>query len=836
MNPAPTELQLRTTVARLLRQYPEVTLFGFCCVPGYLGSTALDLEGQSLEVVEVRSPLHFHQLAWECEEQGKKRICLCPQREWVDQDLRDRMARRDLLDSDPWEAVQDLFRAHHTDPQLRRERRLAHWALESEPPQGYPAALGGVLTTDLFWGCLLEARLGLTIDAYDPSQLLIQAAHQGNHSPLPLAPQELVERAGDWLAQRGGELSRELLLLLRRQGILDALAVGILCEVLYLGPPLPACLVARGRLETYFPDRHWPEAHGRAFGLLLRQLAAGPEDSVGWLPEAMDRARELLATLKAEELAEHSLILPQGWQGQLERMGQAFLPLKSARPDALQEQLRLARGHYLAERHARELSRAEMAVRLVRFLASLEPPPPAQLGESIQHYLDELAWVDRARQRLMEGASQPSLAQAYRALLDQVKVRRERFNRTFAERVTQAGSDAVRVEHFLDQVATPLARDRRLLILVLDGCSQAALLDLLKSLEEREWVCYLPEDVGQGRLLSALPSVTEVARTSLLSGSLCRGQQANEKEAHPRHAGLRAACRKDYPPQIYHKKDLSEPAVYDRLRSEDYKVVTVVVNAIDDTLAREEQLDLNWSAELIAPLEGLLHAARFRGRMVLLVSDHGHLLEDGTRELSASPGAGNRWQPGSEPVEGALVVEGDRLQLASSARLLWSESLRWGPKKRGYHGGLTPQEMVCALALVGAPGQKIAGWREGRRPAPSWWDPLTRSPFAPSSAQGILFEQMRPLDELLAGTPTWQARLKTLPPPPHLEKLLRVLGEATGASLDQLTTSLGLSRPQVRNYLPGWIRWLNVDGEPVLSLHDEEVRLDRVALGRVFGI
>lgn len=830
MNPAPSELQLRTSVARLMRHYPEVHLFGFCCGSGYSGATQFDIEGRPMEVVEVRSPLHFHQLAWQSDLDGRARICLCPHRDWVDQDLRDRMARRDLLDSDPWEAVQDLFRAHHVDVQLRRERQLAHWALESQPPQGYPAALGGVLTGDLFWGCLLEARLGLTIDAYDPSQLLLQAADQGAEAPLLAAPQALVERAGEWLAQRGGELTRELLLLLRRQGVLEGLALGVLCEVLYLGPQLPEKLVARGRLESFFPDRPWPEAHGRAFGELMQQLAGSADGSPEWLPEVLERARLLLAQLKAEELSQHSLLLPQGWDARLEALGRALSRDDGARVDALLNEVRL---HRLTHLEPRQLSRLEMAMRLRRYLVRPHDPEP-----SVQAYLDELAWVDRARQHLLEGAPQPTLAQAYQALLQQLALRRELWNEAFAQRVVCADPEVIYVEHFLDRVAVPLAQEARLLILVLDGCSQAALLDLLASLEERDWVCYLPEDPQQGRLVSALPSVTEVARSSLLAGKLTQGAAAGEKEAHTRHPGLRATCRKDHPPQLYHKKDLSGSVVYERLRSEEYRVVTVVVNAIDDTLARDEQLQLNWSAELIAPLEGLLQAARYRGRLVLLVSDHGHLLDHATRELPAPAGAGNRWQPGNQPQPGALVVNGGRLQLAEEARLLWSEGLRWGPKKRGYHGGLSPQEMVCALALLGPPGQNVQGWREGRRPAPAWWDPLPRAPFVPPTTGGTLFdlEAMRPLDELLADSPVWQSRSQSLPLPARLQPLMRLLGNAQRVSLDQLGSELAMSRPQVRNSLSGWIRWLNVEGEPVLSLRGEQLQLDREALRRAFGV
>ena len=836
LNPAPSEVQLRTTVSRLLTNYPEARLFGFYSSSGYKGSASLEIQGCPFEVVEVRSPLHFHQLAWQSESADCRFICLCPQRDWVDQDLKDRLARRDILAADPWEAVLELFRAQQTDPMLRRDSVLATWALESLPLQGYPVAVGGILTAELFWNSLLEVRLGLNNDCYDPAQLLTQAGQRWQDSPIPNADTSFVQRSADWLHLRGGDLVRELLLLLNRRGPLETLALGIICEVLYLGPQSAPCLQAQGRLELFFAGRPWSEKLGSQFGHLLRQLSPAGDVAPEWLPAVLESARDLLVQIRAEELAAHSLILQPGWDGHLTRVAEAMTPLAKAKPENVQEALSKAGRHRLAVEHEAELSRAKMALRLLRYVRTPEAAAPSSLGPATQSYLDELSWVDRARQRLNEGAPQPALARAFRALLDEVLTRRERFSQSFASLLTGNLSEVTPVESFLTEVAAPLAADRRLLILVMDGCSQAVLLELLKSLELQDWVLYQPEKPELVRVLSALPSVTEVARTSLLSGELAQGHAPNEKEALRRHPSLRAACRKDYPPQIFHKKDLTEPAVYERIRSEDYKVVAVVVNSIDDTLSKDEQLQLHWSSQLIAPLEGLLHAARFRQRLVLLVSDHGHVLDQGTRDLPSAGGAGNRWQPGDTPQEGAIVVKGGRLQLAESARLLWTESIRYGPKKRGYHGGASPQEMVCACALLGAPGQKVPGWREGRRPAPTWWDPLKTTPsIAGRDGQLNLFGDRRPLWKDLSASPAFEARRQAITPPARLEELVNLLGDAGQASFDQLTSPLALSRPQVQSYLPLWMRWLNVDGLPILTVTDELMTLDIEALRRVLG-
>ena len=91
------------------------------------------------------------------------------------------------------------------------------------------------------------------------------------------------------------------------------------------------------------------------------------------------------------------------------------------------------------------------------------------------------------------------------------------------------------------------------------------------------------------------------------------------------------------------------------------------------------------------------------------------------------------------------------------------------------------------------------------------------------------------MGDYLKSLPGWRDRCKALPPPPQIEQLVSLLAEAGEASLDQLTSPLGLSRPQLQSAVPQWMRWLNPLGEPVLNLQGDRLRLDRDTLQRVFG-
>jgi len=109
--------------------------------------------------------------------------------------------------------------------------------------------------------------------------------------------------------------------------------------------------------------------------------------------------------------------------------------------------------------------------------------------------------------------------------------------------------------------------------------------------------------------------------------------------------------------------------------------------------------------------------------VVVIVSDHGHILEHGT-SVKPHPGAGERWRPAAgDPAEyevrlqGPRVAKGDGTVIAPA-----TEEVRYVAfEKRGYHGGATPQEVLCPTMVLFAGGTTIAGWDTLPVREPSWW-------------------------------------------------------------------------------------------------------------------
>ena len=219
-------------------------------------------------------------------------------------------------------------------------------------------------------------------------------------------------------------------------------------------------------------------------------------------------------------------------------------------------------------------------------------------------------------------------------------------------------------------------------------------------------------------VVATVPSVTQYSRTSLLSGRLTSGAAADEKRAFEAHPALVRVSKTQFPPVLFHKGELSQPggrALAEPVRSEiaspDRRIVAAVVNAVDDYLAKADQVRPRWSLEYLPLVAALLHEARMAGRVVVFASDHGHLLDDETR-ISRND-FGDRWRSDDQKSgEGEIVLAGARVG-ANGGRVIvpWSERTRYGMKKNGYHGGATLQEMIVPIAVVSA-GAQVPGWIE----------------------------------------------------------------------------------------------------------------------------
>jgi hypothetical protein len=530
--------------------------------------------------------------------------------------------------------------------------------------------------------------------------------------------------------------------------------------------------------------------------------------------------------------------------------------------------------------------RVQMALRLTSWLASRESQPHVarSFSEVATAYRTDGGFVDWARAQIWDGDAEDTLGQAY-AELDQVILHeREADSKSFGKMLSgwlATGShdeSIMPIEDVLDRLVAPFAKETPVLLVVLDGMSMAIFREIQWRLPEGPWLELVPE--GRDELqpaIAAVPSVTQVSRTSLLSGALRIGVAKDEVAAFAAHPLLNDVSDPGKPPILFHKGDLTAPGsvglskrVVDALADQKQRVVGLVINAIDDHLAKGDQVRLSWSINAIRPLNDVLSAAQDGGRIVIMVSDHGHVVEHhselipgGSEERWRDPGVGS---PKPRPPE--ILLEGPRVLLGHDNRVIapWSECIRYGPKKNGYHGGASPQEVVVPLGVFSARGVVPPGWREVGRRQPEWWhveaeqaSPLVSvkiparpakvgPPAKPPTGQGDLgLSRPKPAEPRRGDTPVaeksaWIEKLLTSETmksqrkqaartPISDERLRAVLGalDERGGKLTRPALASRLRMPALRvgGLISALQRILNVDGYPVLAVDEAS---DTIAL------
>jgi hypothetical protein len=890
--PAPTFGQIRARVQAVRRKMPDARVVGIQA-PGRYAGQRLRADGpETYRIEQCDSPLAAR-VALVDEEPGVTVTVLVTglSEKELGEDVVVRLAKRKLFTIDSWQIVKDLFQAHTVDPRLRSHGWIANRLLESAAVAPPAPAAGGYLDAEVVWPLLLDRMIGLAGDRPDLPALLRWSAIADNVQRFRRLSEESRIAVVDWLAAQVGPAAAAVLHCAATLDGPDALPVGLVLDIVHHPQAGGRLDRAAGRLERFLggptPENGVVERWHAAATEAARLLDGDPRTR----GQILHRADEVLREVQAEDFAHLSDVLPRGFDQRLASLGDLLGQAVEGGADlsaALREARDAVRRHDQARRESRQLQRVEMALRLVRWLKSAaDTAEPSSMAEAAHRYMEQGCFVDWARSVLRSAEPVRGLSEGYAALVGRVIESRQVQNRRFAEllrdqtAVGRAGTDPVPVERILDEVVAPLAAHAPVLLVLLDGMSAAVARELLADVTRLDWASLGPEGRPVRPGLAAIPCVTEASRASLFCGRLCTGPSDNEAAGFAAHPGLRLHCRSGHPPILFHKMALQEAPdtglaadVREAIASPMKRVVGVVVNAVDDQLLKGEQLDLRWTRDEIKVLPSLLYEARSARRVLVLLSDHGHLLDHLTEQ---HPGeGGERWRPDDgRPREGELEVQGPRVLLAEGHRLIapWSERVRYGARKNGYHGGLTPQEMLIPTAVLASAEVRLPGWAETPDPTPDWWEetpaptpppaavPSVKTPRKPPETLWEFAEQEPALaaealptkEAATPARPDWVAALlacplfaeqkqlggRTVPPDDVFGKLLSALDGAGGK---MTATALGrrLETPlfRLRGLLAVMQRVLNVEGYAVLS-HDEasdSIGLDRDLLLRQFDL
>lgn len=803
---------------------------------------------------------------------------------------------------DPWLGVRSAFGATGIDRGLTRltnSRQVAEDLLALVGrTDNWPAAPGGLLTLDHVATAVARRELRLGTGPLDATAVVTWTTGAGATSAMAA----LRNNTGDafanvlltWLAERTDAAALFVRRALAEARPADVAAWGLAAEVIRSARSVDAAADAaweklRSRGAVELSRSGVADALGATATVVVGDLLADPATFDRGRMVA-DRAEELLLDAGAQQLAAASALLPHGLQHRFDQVASAL----GAEPNQLMGAWSVLRAH--AQIHHAPPGRLDSAfaptaaaVRLRRWLDT-DDTTASTLAAAARRQVAEDAWVDSAIHDAAGGVTQTALSVAIAEVVARARARRAAHDTESADALARStdSTDGLQgpfasgdnddpvlpLEHVLRDCVVPLAKERRALLLVLDGMTARVAAELMEDLKDSwpDWAEMLwPGHRRRAAAVALLPTITQHSRTSLLCGRIASGNQQTERTEHPKLvASLGGGTAK-----IFHKAELDQNedghrlaiAVRDAITNEKNHLVTCVLNTIDDALDRSDPDGTEWRISSITHLAPLLELARAVGRPVVLTSDHGHVVErrKGRLDLPAGTTATSaRSRTPEVPArDGEVLVRGERVAGGETV-LAVDELLRYLPLKAGYHGGAAAAEMAVPVILLWPTGwsstDQEAVYQEAPIQRPPWWDLPLVAPFDPmvsAASQEPIAEPPEPqtlfeyaeqepatdsLGAQVTGSTIWAAQWS-------IAGRISLSTEAFAALLDQLAAApgtrlslrdaarvLNVAEQRAKGAVNQLQKVANVDGYAVIRLDGDVVVLDLPLLAEQFEV
>jgi hypothetical protein len=747
--------QIRTIIEDKWQRDSDALAVGLHVSSSMKGPTEVEFEFGKAKVVRADTVFAVREALLAAEREQQRLVLLTGlQQKDLGLDVVARLARSRLFAVDHWASLSSLFKAKELDRSIL-DPAIAQALMDFAPADGYPPVSAGILDAGTVWRAICRHVFDMGESEPDLVSLLLWASSEKGPKRYKQAGEAICASLRNRLVQNLGDTAESILQFVESNAGTDALALAVTCLVVYGSEEDATLDAAAARMEQYHGNKPIAKTVGRTLGKVSIDAIADLDrhDDPRVAQDHLQRADELLKQFICHEHAYRNPLTRLSFEQRLSRLGHAIqaaikTPENSVAAvaqsegvyiDGCEAGLEEIAAHRLAKlgRNKDQVSKAEMAVRLVRWLNGTAVSS-GSFAESAGQQIREMSFVDWAREPLCRGEDVADLSAAYQLLDRIVLERRESISHSFAKALADwsavGSKDAgvMGVEDVLDRVVSRVVEaGNRVLLVVLDGMSWAICHELLEDIRQDHWFEATLDESNAPPLpvIATIPSVTHFSRASLLSGMLAKGDQNVERKNFESNKDLVEVCDKKSPPVLFHKQQLTEgnrgaisAELSAKLTASSHKVIGVVINAIDDRLNNAQQVMESWSLSRISPLRALLRLARDSGRVVILASDHGHVWHrpDGQyRPYEES----SRWRSDDgKCAPDEIVLSGSRMVTgASSVIVPWSEKVYYSRQQNGYHGGATPQEMVCPLVLLTDKTSAYSGLYRCEYPKPEWW-------------------------------------------------------------------------------------------------------------------
>jgi hypothetical protein len=864
----------------------------------YVGPEYIPCDGITVKVSECRSDLEARDLlrgVASADEQGLL-LLMRTDEDRIGEDVRARFAGKAIHMLDAREVLKEIYQATAIDPRISNDDALLDALVMSGAAGSGRKAPGGSLDLDFAWSVVMR-QPELMHQRPDLVEILRWSLDEDRWSAVRALDSALVPSFFGWVGERAGEVARCLESLFLTDQTNLYLPLGLVAGDLYHErlDQADGVVGARTRIENYLNGKSLKPTEAAMWSHAAREvMLKRPIEETERVAAQVDA---VLEGIKALPLAASFCYSKQGFKdrwmtfaGDIDRLSKRKWETGSR---AVAHSLEQLHSHALARLHKTRLARAEMAARLAGYEANFASTreQPTGLAASAREFAANDSFIDWARFSLAWGDPLPEVAEVYGRLVRRLAKSRIEAQVGFGECLchwhadNEAGSKGlIPIEELVARCVAPLASQRPVLLLVMDGMSFPAFHQLSRSLEQSGWSAL--RKVGEEfptKVMSVLPSVTEHSRWALFSGKLQPTQRSTEVVAFRENAAL-ADIRSKGKPLLFTKSDLGAEnstalsvKVRDVLAGSEHRVVAVVINAIDDQLKTGGQLSLDWKVQDVGILPAILEAADQGKRTIVITSDHGHIPEmENTKAIERQSQGEARFRHGDVVDEGERKFSGKRIEAAigsSSVVLPITENLRYGQKVAGYHGGACDLEVLIPLAVFGAPDDEIDGYEAVDAPQPEWWNwrrvfqgdgvsiPAPVQPVKAKPKQKIatnvdelpLFGDAPAAAAQTSREPAWledfmksevyaeQDRLlgRAGPNKDHMRKVLCALDASGGTLLmDALAKSIGEQSIRMQGVLSRVARFTNVDSYEIIEIDRDSntVRLNRKLLSSQFQL
>lgn len=211
-----------------------------------------------------------------------------------------------------------------------------------------------------------------------------------------------------------------------------------------------------------------------------------------------------------------------------------------------------------------------------------------------------------------------------------------------------------------------------------------------------------------------------------------------------------------------------------------------------------------------------------------------------------------------------MEIQGPRV-LEGNGRIVGAviEGLRYNPEKKyGYHGGVSPQEVLCPLGIFKPSQPVLDGYEPTVLRPPVWWNVEAEGPSidelrkvistatrTPTDLDGrpVLFDEKakerRPIwiDQLLETAVLKQQRAlagRSSLSDEEVAEFLVLMDAGNGVvAIEVIREALDIGPARCRSKLAALAKLLNIDAYPVLRIEDDgTVRLDRSLVRSQFEV